>query len=633
MLNNKKKLSSILSFISSLCIVLIIIPFALSVKAASNDNGQSEHIKYQTNIDDSAYNIQVKHNGKWIDSTLYNEGYKAQININNKDYKLEKMQNGISENIYSGIHVTLNISLVNEGRYAKIEYVVKNTSDSTHKVSIGAGAGIQFGDSDITSITKFNDNSGFEMVDANTGLIKLNFVGKNACGVTNVDYFWFGSSDYYNNNLYSQISGNSYLGESGTAYSWKNRTIPEKSTQSYSVLIGVGQLNSAPSLTISNPSETFETLLLGETYTFNGTVLDADNTSGTKIYYSIDKKSPVLAYTFGQKPGEFIASVNIPSDLCAGTHNIDFYAQDSAGAFSEVQTRTFIIPRPTYCVSFSTNGGSEVESIINLSDGQKITQPTAPTKSGYVFAGWFKDFKLTDKWDFEKDIVTSSTTLYANWEKITVEIIETPTQIKNSEMISIIVDEDTFDKSVDITIKYDSTIEELMNTTFKDDDKDTIIFPLDISVYDKGTDIKVQPNSGKSVKFILPIPQHLLAQKDKIKVAHLVDGKIEILDSKVVLVDDVYCIQFSATHFSPYAMIAEKEKTAIEIEESTVPKAENPSQIVMDASVPKAEIALKNTATEITPNTSDNTKLISSFVIAIFSAATIIGINKKRKQD
>ncbi|NCC87285.1 MAG: hypothetical protein EOM05_05390 [Clostridia bacterium] len=623
MLNNKKKLSGILSVISSFCIVLIIIPFALSTKAASNDNGQSEYIKYQTNISGSAYNIQVKNNGKWIDSTLWDEGYEAQIKVDNKNYKLEKMQNGISKNICSGIYVTLNISLVNDGKYANIEYVVKNTSSSAKIVSIGVGTNIQFGDSEITSITKLSDKSGFKMVDDNTGLIQLNFVGKNACGVTDVDSFWFGSSGYYNDNLYSQVVGNSYLGESGIAYSWEKRNILANSTQSYSVLIGVGQLNSAPSLTISNPSETFETLSLGETYTFSGIALDADNTSGTKIYYSIDEKEPVLAYTFEASPGDFTASVNIPSNLCIGAHSIEFYAQDLSGAVSEVQTRTFTVPKPTYCVSFNTNGGSEIESIINLSDGQKLAQPTASTKSGYVFAGWFKDLKLTDEWDFEKDTVISNTTLYANWEKITSAIIETPIQIKNPEMISIIVDEDTFGKSIDITIKYDTTVEEMINAILKDNYKDTLIFPLDISVYEKGTDTKVQPNAGKSVKFTLPIPEDLLDQKDKIKVAHLVDGEIEILDSKVVLIDDVYCIQFFAIHFSPYAMIAEKEKISIE---KTVIEIEEPI-------VPKAEIALKNNETESAPNTSDNTNLISSSVFAIFSVATVIGINKKRKQD
>ena len=200
-------------------------------------------------------------------------------------------------------------------------------------------------------------------------------------------------------------------------------------------------------------------------------------------------------------------------------------------------------------------------------------------------------------------------------------------------MISIIADEDAFSKSIDITIEYDATVEEMLNIILKDEYKDILMFPLDISVYEKGTDTKVQPSAGKSVKFTLPIPQQLLAQKDKIKVVYLIDDEIEILDSKVILIDDVYCIQFFATHFSPYAMIVEIQKTAMEIKEPTAPKVEAPSQIIVDASVPKAEVAIKNTIAESTPNTSDNTNLISSSVFAILSAATVIGINKKRKQD
>jgi uncharacterized repeat protein (TIGR02543 family) len=44
--------------------------------------------------------------------------------------------------------------------------------------------------------------------------------------------------------------------------------------------------------------------------------------------------------------------------------------------------------------------------------------PTAPTKSGYTFEGWYKEATLTNAWDFETDTVTEDITLYAKWEMI-----------------------------------------------------------------------------------------------------------------------------------------------------------------------------------------------------------------------
>jgi uncharacterized repeat protein (TIGR02543 family) len=48
--------------------------------------------------------------------------------------------------------------------------------------------------------------------------------------------------------------------------------------------------------------------------------------------------------------------------------------------------------------------------------GGKVSEPTAPTRTGYVLVGWFKEAAFTNEWDFETDIVTESITLYAKWE-------------------------------------------------------------------------------------------------------------------------------------------------------------------------------------------------------------------------
>jgi uncharacterized repeat protein (TIGR02543 family) len=67
-----------------------------------------------------------------------------------------------------------------------------------------------------------------------------------------------------------------------------------------------------------------------------------------------------------------------------------------------------------YVVSFNSQGGSLVSSI-NAPIKSLITAPTAPTKSGGTFAGWYKESETTNIWDFSTDRVYSNITLYAKW--------------------------------------------------------------------------------------------------------------------------------------------------------------------------------------------------------------------------
>ncbi|MBR2474429.1 MAG: InlB B-repeat-containing protein, partial [Clostridia bacterium] len=68
----------------------------------------------------------------------------------------------------------------------------------------------------------------------------------------------------------------------------------------------------------------------------------------------------------------------------------------------------------THIVTFDSDGGTSVEAQ-TVEDGQKATEPTAPTKEGYTFDGWYLG---TEKWSFAGHIVTSDMTLKAKWTAI-----------------------------------------------------------------------------------------------------------------------------------------------------------------------------------------------------------------------
>ncbi|WP_202707443.1 InlB B-repeat-containing protein, partial [Sporosalibacterium faouarense] len=68
-----------------------------------------------------------------------------------------------------------------------------------------------------------------------------------------------------------------------------------------------------------------------------------------------------------------------------------------------------------YKVSFESNGGSKVNLIIE-DYGSKISKPTAPTKEGYTSGGWYKEAELKNMWDFDSDTIPANDiTLYAKW--------------------------------------------------------------------------------------------------------------------------------------------------------------------------------------------------------------------------
>lgn len=67
----------------------------------------------------------------------------------------------------------------------------------------------------------------------------------------------------------------------------------------------------------------------------------------------------------------------------------------------------------SYSVTFNTNGGSAIAKE-TVEANSVLEKPTAPTKEGYDFAGWYTDKELTTVYDFTAKI-TKNLTLYAAW--------------------------------------------------------------------------------------------------------------------------------------------------------------------------------------------------------------------------
>ena len=113
-----------------------------------------------------------------------------------------------------------------------------------------------------------------------------------------------------------------------------------------------------------------------------------------------------------------------------------------------------------------------------------------------------------------------------------------------------------FGQSVEVKITDSTESEKEVFSLAGADDK---VYPFDISLYSKGSNNKVQPKDGYSVKITIPVPQKLLEDREQIKVVYGKDGKLETLKSELIEKDGKWYIIFEATHFSPYALVVSAE--------------------------------------------------------------------------
>ena len=92
------------------------------------------------------------------------------------------------------------------------------------------------------------------------------------------------------------------------------------------------------------------------------------------------------------------------------------------------------------------------------------------------------------------------------------------------------------------------------------------VFPLDISLYIKGTDTKTKPEPGYAVTIYLPVPPELLDRKESLFVVHQPEGETAtVLLSRLEQIDGAWYLVFEASDFSPFALVV---KTTQEYDEA-----------------------------------------------------------------
>ena len=131
-------------------------------------------------------------------------------------------------------------------------------------------------------------------------------------------------------------------------------------------------------------------------------------TATTNAGYTFDgwfegttKVSPNFTYTF-KMPGK---NVTLTAKWTANTYTVTY---DDTQA-----TRNNVV------VTFNYNYSGSTSTTLTLTNGQKLNYPTNPTRSGYVFAGWYTNSSCTTAYNFSGTI-TADMTLYASWKTCTI---------------------------------------------------------------------------------------------------------------------------------------------------------------------------------------------------------------------
>jgi uncharacterized repeat protein (TIGR02543 family) len=70
-----------------------------------------------------------------------------------------------------------------------------------------------------------------------------------------------------------------------------------------------------------------------------------------------------------------------------------------------------------HTVSFYSGSVESLYDEIEVESGHKIYAPQPPTRTGYIFVGWYKDNTCTVKWNFNTDKVEGDVKLFAKWDE------------------------------------------------------------------------------------------------------------------------------------------------------------------------------------------------------------------------
>ena len=342
--------------------------------------------------------------GEGVQTTYGDHGYNTVLNVNGSETNIK---NGTGS--LDGVTIKTNLNNISEGNYAKVEYEIRNTNNYAVTIGIATYADIQIDDNDYAPIENLSGNRGFTMSDGNH---IFRFIGRDSYGVTDVDTYWFGTYNDREANkwnasyTYDGNGGNRDL-DSGMAYSWKNRSIGPGETQKYSAIIGVGKLNTPPTINVTSSFD--KAYYPTQTVKVTGTVNDIDVGDVLTVKYAIDSGAEITIGNNYRPNGNavpFNTSFVIPTSISTGQHMIQLWAADDKGNMSVPVTVYFNVgsdttpPDATHQITPSSWTKGNVDIALKVTDSQSgVKNVTLP--NGQVVTTTNINFTATNNGNYK----------------------------------------------------------------------------------------------------------------------------------------------------------------------------------------------------------------------------------------
>ena len=298
--------------------------FGIMLMAADGaDSGQSDYM-YYFNGTGLYYNIKGIDDGSLIQTTFLDRGYRTASSVNGGS-KVDWNSAG-EVAMGNSLYGTREISLVYNGRYAKIEYTVENRGSVTQSFQVGSSADVMIADNDRAPVV--GSANGLSMTGQPKNSYEFNLVAPT------VSTLWYGFFGYAYKEMFTDLADKSveYTGDSGMAWSWSGDVEPGQTWSRY-VLLGVGALPPSPNVpTLTNKDPVLQP---GMPTIFTGTA-----EPGNEVCIEVGGEE--FSGT-ADSDGNFSVEVIPPENLQEGETDINYYAVSPEGGISEVGSMKAIV--------------------------------------------------------------------------------------------------------------------------------------------------------------------------------------------------------------------------------------------------------------------------------------------------
>ncbi|MDE6566157.1 MAG: hypothetical protein K2K70_00315, partial [Lachnospiraceae bacterium] len=317
--------------------------------AAPAESGKSAYMSYSNKKDSECFNIKGIDNDREFQTTFLDKGYRTASSVEGE----QKVCWNRAANVSMGgsLFGTRELSLVCEGRYVMIRYIVENKGSQSRSFQVGSSADVMIDDNDFAPVV--GTANGLFLSGSPRNSYSYNLVAPTA------NTLWYGFYARAFREMFTDLPNKAtpYEKDSGMAWSWNGTVEPGQRWSRY-VLLGVGELPSAPKVPKLNDKD--PQLYVDSTMNMTGT---AEPGNTVCIEVNGEEYSAVA-----DSSGKFSVPVTIPADSPGGDTTIYYYAVSPEGGISDMgQTKGTVIVEPANPAIILTDSQTTImeESTVN----------------------------------------------------------------------------------------------------------------------------------------------------------------------------------------------------------------------------------------------------------------------------